>query len=267
MRCHYKQGLTSRVQFSIFNGVAGFHHVLSTRSGGVSSGAFDSLNLGFHVGDDAEAVRENRRRFAEQNNFKLENLVAAQQTHGTNARLVSQTEVGRGAACWEDALPDCDALITNEIRVPLLILVADCAPLLLVDTKERVCAVVHAGWRGALASIAGKTLETMKREFGTRAEDVLAAIGPCLQVENLEVGQEVAAQVEAVEPNAVVCSHWPKPHLDLRALIAEDLKRSGVLNSQLEISPLCPKERGDLFFSHRGQNGRAGRFGLVAWWE
>ncbi len=256
------------VQFSVFASIPGFHHALSTRHGGVSQGEFDSLNLAFHVGDEAELVRDNRRSWARQVGFAADHLVAAQQTHGVNIRVVLPEDSGRGALGWDAALPDCDALVTHEKKVPVLILVADCAPLLLVDPTERVCAVVHAGWRGALAGIAGKTVETMRSEWGTNPRDVLAAIGPCLSLENLEVSEEVAAVVEAKDSNSVIrASEWAKPHLDLRGLIQGDLVEAGVSRSNIEVSPFCPKERSDLFFSHRGQNGRAGRFGIVAWWE
>lgn len=254
------------MRFSIFQPIEGFRHAISTRAGGVSSGEFESANLAFHVGDDSECVRENRRRFASEAGYSGDNLICARQVHGDNVRVASGNERGRGSFDLDSALPDCDALITREPDLPLLILVADCAPVLLVDPINRVCAVVHAGWRGALAGIAGKAVQAMAEEFGTRAPDVLAAIGPCLSTANLEVGEEVAAQVERKDaPGVVRRAEWEKPHLDLRAMIARDL--AGVSVQNVEISPLCPRERNDLFFSHRGQNGRAGRFGVVAWWE
>jgi len=253
-------------QFSIFHPIEGFCHAISTRAGGVSSGELGSLNLAFHVEDDPECVRENRRRFAREAGCNAEDLVCAQQVHGDNVRVVSANECGRGGLDLDSALPDCDALLTREPNLPLLILVADCAPVLLVDLTTRACAVVHAGWRGAFAGIAGKAVQTMAREFGTRAPDVLATIGPCLSAANLEVGEEVAAQVESKgAPGVVRRPQWEKAHLDLRGMIARDLASVGV--TQIEISPLCPRERNDLFFSHRGRNGRAGRFGLVAWWK
>ncbi len=254
------------MQFSIFQAEKNFRHAISTRAGGVSSGDFEDLNLALHVGDDAERVRENRRRFATEAGYSAENLVCARQVHGESVRVVGANERGRGSFDFGSALPDCDALLTRESGLPLLILVADCAPVLLVDPINRACAVVHAGWRGALAGIAGKTVRTMEREFGTNASDVLAAIGPCLNIENLEVGEEVAAQVEKKDARCVVRRpEWEKPHLDLRGMIGRDLAGVGI--TRIEISPLCPRERNDLFFSHRGQNGRAGRFGVVAWFD
>ncbi|HEX8464547.1 MAG TPA: peptidoglycan editing factor PgeF, partial [Abditibacterium sp.] len=234
-------------------------------NGGTSQADFASLNLAFHVGDDAEHVRENRRLLARELGFPLENLVAAQQVHGDQIHIVTREDAGRGALDFDSALPDTDALLTAENRLPLLILVADCAPIILLDAQKQVLAVVHAGWRGALAGIAGKTARKMQSEFGSRAEDILVGIGPCLSIENLEVGPEVAAQVAEIDAEAVI-SGFARPHLDLRGLIGRDLQRAGVLPSHIETMPFCTKDDAR-FFSHRGQNGVAGRFGIVAWWD
>lgn len=245
--------------------VQGLHHALTTREGGVSGGGFESLNLAFHVGDEPERVRQNRRILARETGFDLQNLVAAQQVHGDAIHLVSRSDAGRGALDFASALPDTDALMVAEPNIPVLILVADCAPILLVDPEKRVLALVHAGWRGALAGIAGKTVARLQSEFGSVPEQILVGIGPCLSVENLEIGPEVAAQIESFDADAVI-SGWPKPHLDLRGLIGRDLGRAGVLESNIETMAECPKDDAR-FFSHRGQNGAAGRFGTVAWWE
>lgn len=254
--------------FSLFDEITGFHHAITTRAGGVSDEAFDSLNLGFHVGDDAAKVRENRAILADELGFPLRRLVCAQQIHENAIHTVIDEDAGRGSLDWKSAIPATDALITNRRNIPLLILVADCAPLVFVDEANRAFTVVHAGWRGALAGIAGLTIERMKLEFGSKPSSILVGIGPCLSVENLEIGEEVAAQIGFVDESSIVRkSSWAKPHLDLRGLIQRDLARAGVLTQHVETCELCPKERGDLFFSHRGQNGAAGRFGIVAWWK
>ncbi len=255
----------ARLQLLNLGDVTGLHHAVTTRDGGVSVGEFDSLNLAFHVGDNSEHVRENRRILAREMGFDIENLVAVQQVHGDQIQSVTRDAAGRGALDWETAIPGTDALITAERNLPLLILVADCAPILLVDAQKQVFAVVHAGWRGALAGIAGKTVRRMQTEFGSRPEDLLAGIGPYLCIENLEVGPEVAAQVEEVDAESVI-SGFAKPHLDLRGLIERDLQRAGVLSTRIKTMPWCSKNDAR-FFSHRGQNGLAGRFGIVAYWE
>jgi YfiH family protein len=254
------------LEFASLKSIATLRHAVTTREGGVSGGECASLNLAFHVGDDAQKVRENRRLLARQLDFNIESLVAAQQVHGDAIQIVRSEDAGRGALDWESAFHSTDTLITNEKNLPLLILVADCTPILLVDPVKQVLAVVHAGWRGALAGIAGKTIRKMQTEFGSAPNTVFAGIGPCLSFENLEVGEEVAAQVEKVDGEAVV-GGWDKPHLDLRGLIRRDLQRAGVLLQNIETLEICPKADNERFFSHRGQNGVAGRFGIVAWWQ
>ncbi len=253
------------LQFPSLASISGLKHALTTRAGGVSNGEFASLNLGFHVGDDLEKVRENRRILARELGFEPQNLVAAQQVHGDAICTVAARDAGRGALDWNSAIEGTDALVTAEGNLPLLILVADCAPILLVDPEKRVLAVVHAGWRGALAGIAGKTVARMQREFDCNAANILAGVGPCLGVENLEIGTEVAAQIESVDAAAII-GGFEKPHLDLRGMIARDLTGAGVLETHIEAMPFCPVEDAR-FYSHRGQKGAAGRFGIVAWWS
>jgi len=245
-----------------FSNFSGLSHQITTRQNGVSVGPYAARNLGLHVGDDANSVQKNRRLLAEENGFNIKQLVCAQQVHGKNISIISREDAGRGALDWESAIQASDALITDQTGIPLLILVADCAPILLFEPNRRVFAVVHAGWRGAVAGIAGETVELMKNHFGCDVATIQAGIGPCLCQENLEVGGEVAA---IIPQKSVLKPHGEKWLLDLRGLITLDLKAAGVQNENIEVSEFCPKDRPDLFFSHRGQNGVAGRFGIVAW--
>lgn len=249
------------LQFSTLSDIPNFHHAVTTREGGFSSGEFASLNLAFHIGDNAETVRRNRRALADKLGYNAERLVAAQQVHGDNCAVIASSDAGRGALDWESALPATDALITRETGVPLLILVADCAPMLLVEPDARILTLVHAGWRGAVAGIAGKTVARMVA-MGADAANIKAGIGPCLCAENLEVGGEVAA---LVEDKSALHPHGEKYRLDLRALLRRHLEEHGVRH--IEARPECPKRDGETFFSHRGQRGTAGRFGIVAWWR
>ena len=259
------------LRFTSLQDIPGLRHAVTTRDGGSSAGAFTSLNLGYHVGDDASRVTENRRRLANVLGYDAGRLVAAQQVHGTEAEVVTDVYCGRGAFDWDSAVPETDALILHDQQVPVLILVADCAPLLLVDPHQRVLAVVHAGWRGAVARVAARTVARMHSTFSSRPEDIRAGIGPCLCLDCFEVGPEVATVVSAVWPTAVIPaalhSNQMKPRLDLRALLGYDLQSAGVPAEHIESLPHCPRCMPQMFFSHRGQNGVAGRFGLVAWWE
>lgn len=240
--------------------IPNLRHAVTTREGGVSQGEFGSLNLGFHVQDDLADVRENRRLAGELYGYDASRLVAAQQVHGADYVSLGPAQAGNGAFGWDDAIPNADAIVTGARNLPLLIQVADCAPILLADADSDLFAVVHAGWRGALAGIAGKTADFM------RSDAIFAAIGPCLCPACLEVGPEVAAEVETIDPAAVL-SGWDKPHLDLRGLIQRDLERVGVAADRIEIMDRCPRCEPETFFSHRAQAGKAGRFGIVAWRE
>ncbi len=251
------------LQFPTFAAIPGLRHALTTRDGGFSSGPFASLNLAFHVGDAADPVRRNRRALAEKLGYDAEKLVAAQQVHGAACAVIGLDDAGRGALDWDSALPATDALITRESGVPLLILVADCAPILLVEPRARVLALVHAGWRGARAGIAANAVRQIN-ELGADASQIRAGIGPCLCPENLEVGAEVAA---LFDDRSALEKHGEKYRLDLRALIQGDLAEAGVAVANIETRAQCPKREGESFFSHRGQNGVAGRFGIVAWWD
>ncbi len=248
------------LQFPSLRDIPHFRHAITTRDGGFSIGEFASLNLGFHVGDDADVVRRNRRALAEKLGYNARNLVCAQQVHGADCLVADTSHVGRGALDWESAVPATDAIITARSGLPLLILVADCTPILLVDPSAHIFAVVHAGWRGALGGVAASAARQMET-LGARATDIRAGIGPCLCARNLEVGGEVAA---LVADKTVLETSGEKYLLDLRALVRRDLESVGV--RQIETLEICPQDDAD-FFSHRGQNGRAGRFGIVAWWE
>lgn len=254
--------MLSLLQFQSLQNIAGLQHAVTTRHGGISGEDFASLNLGYHVGDDAECVGENRRLLARELGYEAAHLVAAQQVHSAHSEVVDKSRRGRGAFDWNSAIEGTDALIVIEAQVPVLMLVADCAPLLIVDAENHVLAVVHAGWRGAVAGVASGVVRRMQQEFGSDAADLRVGIGPCLCVACLEIGPEVAEQA----PDAVV-DEWEKPHLDLRGLLRQDLAVAGVSSGQIEVMARCPKCESQTFFSHRGQSGSAGRCGLVAWWR
>lgn len=254
-------------RFASLQNIPGLRHAITTRHGGVSAAPFDSLNLGLHVGDDDAQVLANRGRVAQALGYEERDAVWAQQVHGANASVVTPRERGRGASFYADAICDSDALICASSGVPCWILVADCAPILLVHPARQVLAVVHAGWRGALSRITSRTLARMGEEFGVEAAEVRGGIGPCLCVECLEVGEEVALEPEcAGASTCIVRAGFEKPHLDLRRVLLDDLKAAGVREENVEVSGECPRCLSHKYFSHRGENGKSGRFGLVAWW-
>lgn len=247
--------------------VPGLGHAISTRHGGVSEGPYATLNLGGHVGDDPARVAGNRRLLAQAAGYAATELVTAQQVHGTRIVQATAADSRRGAFDWESALPEADGLLVTEPGLPVGILVADCAPVVVVDPVHRALALVHAGWRGALGRIASAAVQMLADTVGARPAELLVGVGPTLCTDCLEVGHEVGDAVQQVFGDAVLRLDAPKPHLDLRALLVADLAAAGVPPAQIAFHPACTRCQTARFFSHRGQGGHAGRFALVAWWH
>lgn len=239
--------------------------VVTTRSGGVSAGPYASLNLGLHVGDDPEAVVENRRRAAAALGLDLGRLVFGEQVHGAAVAVVGAGEGGRGATAQEDALPACDALVTAEAGVGLAVLMADCAPVVLVDPGGPQVAVVHAGWRGTAADVVGAAVGALVAR-GADPAALLAAVGPAVPPWRYEVGPEVVAAVRArLGPEAdgvLAATADGRYRLDLEGANRRLLLAAGVAADRL-LEPAGPTGAGLPFFSDRAARP-CGRFGLLA---
>lgn len=237
----------------------GFANAFSTRLGGVSPMPQDALNLAGFNEDEAENIYENRRRF-----LKLFHgdwvLTGCWQMHSADIRTVRDRE---------DAARDtehCDALVTNAPRILLGVKTADCVPIIIGDARSGACAAVHAGWRGTLASILPRALEQLATHYGTRAEDVRAAIGPAARACCYEVGSEV---IEAFRTRFPRSEHLFEPTREGHALIdlqranREQLLEAGVTPLHIHTAPLCTMCRTDLFFSYRREKSLYGRTGRL----
>jgi polyphenol oxidase len=247
-------------------GSAGADIAVTTRSGGVSASPYDTLNLGLHVGDDATNVVANRGRAAEAFGVGLGTLVFARQVHGATAAFVGGGDAGRGARSEHDAVADADVLVTSAPGVTLVILVADCVPLALVDPAARVLAVVHAGWRGTAAGVVGSALDAMA-EAGGAAARVRAWVGPGVDADRYQVTDEVRDGLAgAVQPAALDGGvarpdgpgHWL---VDLAAANRQQLLRRGVPGEQIYDCGVTTAD--DRFFSDRAARP-CGRFALLA---
>lgn len=178
------------LQWPIFDGFP-LDAVVTTRHGGVSPGPYGSMNLGLHVGDVPDAVLENRRRAASLLGLGPTDLVFCNQAHGREVVVVGEEERGRGALSLDDAIGGADALVTTTPRLGLVVMVADCVPIVLFDPVGGVLACVHAGWRGTVARVSEATIEQMTA-LGSRPADIRAGIGPAIPVDRYQVGEEVA---------------------------------------------------------------------------
>jgi polyphenol oxidase len=204
----------------------------STRVGGVSSGPYESLNLGILTDDDQALVEENRRRVLEQ--AAVEKVAFGHQVHGT--RMLEWHEPS------SRPLEEADAHATSREGLGLLVLVADCLPVALAGPGR--VAMLHCGWRGLAGGIVEQALATFD-------EPPAAALGPCIGQCCYEVGDEVLAEFRDIDGAA------EGRMLSLRAIAEAKLRGGGV--TRVENVDLCTSCRPDLFFSHRRDAGVTGR--------
>jgi YfiH family protein len=222
----------------------GYRFVVTDRSGGVSPAPFASLNLGGHVGDDAEAVRVNRGRLAAELDVPADHLVLMDQVHGDQVVQVDGP--------WDGPPPQCDALVTTRPDLALVVLVADCVPVLLAAPNEGVVGVAHAGRAGMVAGIAERVVDAM-RDLG--AHTIHGVVGPSVCARCYPVGERLRDEVSAVRPVTRSRSWRGEPSLDVSAGVLEQLASRRV---DIEQVPGCTVERADLFSYRR--DGRTGRF-------
>ena len=251
-------------------------HGVTYRYGGVSEDSFDSFNMGLHVGDDPEAVAENRKRLAQVLGVDPNYLTCGEQVHGVGVTRVTRELVGRGAFSWNDSIPDSDAIHTNLVNDPLLLLVADCVPVLVYDAVHHAVAVVHAGWRGAIAHIVERTMDSMHEAYGTLLEDCYLFIGPSIGGDSFEVSEEIAEQFRQ-DMRALGLSQVdevvryiqrdgqtiPTPHVDLKGYLEACVVQKGVPIEQVSVS-LTDTMTTDGCYSYRRDQGRTGRMAMFA---
>lgn len=239
--------------------------VVTTRSGGVSTGPYAELNLGLHVGDDPAAVVANRQRAAETVGLRLDDLVFAQQVHGRGVTVVGTADRGRGARRWEGAVEATDVLVTAETGVGLAMLVADCAPIVLYDPVGHAVAGVHAGWRGAVAGVAAAAVDALVAG-GSRRGNILAIQGPAVPAERYQVGEDVAVAAgeafgssvgEVLGPDGTGKWTFDVWGANERVLLSAGLRPGQVTTARLATLG------GHRFFSDRAERP-CGRFALLA---
>lgn len=228
-------------------------HGISTRLGGVSQGRVKSLNLSFKVGDDPLRVEENRILFMKTLGIPGINPATLNQIHGDGIHRVMKGE----RLPLDGVLGEGDAFITDVPGVPLMILMADCLPILFFDPVHRAVGLAHAGWRGTVSHVGAKVLLRMGEEFGTNPPDVQVALGPAIGSCCYEVGKDVAEQFQSVFPWAgeVLSPGTGKDKfkLNLEEANARQLLEVGVNPEHVLRAGLCTIRRGDLFYSHRAE--------------
>lgn len=251
------------IRFHAFDHLGFVNAAFSTRYGGVSTGCFAELNLGFDRGDSKENVRENYRLFCESMGVNTEILVLSDQVHETEIAAVTEEDTCKGKV--KKTLKGIDGLITDRKNVCLATSYADCVPLFFADPVKKVIASSHAGWRGTAAKMGQKTVNQMQKQFGCTKQDIIAVIGPSICQNCYEVSQDVAdafAKQYTKEQIAEImfCSNTAekKYQLDLWQANALQLKDAGLLAEHIHISGICTCCNSRLLFSHRASHGKRG---------
>jgi len=230
-------------------------HGIFTRQGGHSQPPYDSLNIGFNEKDDPDTVESNRSLIAGCIDAGRP-LVCAQQVHGSNVVSLKRADVSTDHAKIPEPITG-DAMITDIDGMPITIQIADCQAILMYDPVNSVIANVHSGWRGSIQNIVGKTIQRMQSDFSCRPSDIHAAVSPslgpcCSEFKNYQT--EIPEKFWHYRDNRNCFNFWE--------VTRDQLTEAGVLSEHIELSGLCTKCNGHLFYSYR-KNKETGRFAAV----
>ncbi|MCG6175187.1 peptidoglycan editing factor PgeF [Anoxybacillus sp. LAT_31] len=253
----------------LFDGWENVSVAFTTKRGGVSTGAFATLNLGMHVADDCDVVYENRKKVAEQLNVSLDRWVCADQVHGVHIEKVTNNHAGKGVRAYDTAVPHTDGLYTNERQLMLALCFADCVPLYFFSPSKKLIGLAHAGWKGTVHNIAG---EMVKRWNEEGADDIYVVIGPsigrcCYVVDDrvIEFVQKALVNSPQSLYNETSKGQYA---LDLKEMNKQLLQQAGVPSERIAVSSYCTSCEQSLFFSHRRDGGKTGRMmALIGWRE
>jgi len=239
---------------------SGVKSLITTRLGGVSAAPYDTFNLGDHVGDNPEFVRQNRQLLAK--SLPGEPLWL-KQTHSNNVLWVTTPELLNGNTLAENLLLPYDASFTHQKNKVCVVMSADCIPILLTDKKASFVAAVHAGWRGVENGIIARTISCI----GAPGADMLAYIGPAICKNHFEVGQDVFdlfVNLDSNNANHFTKSGEDKYYCDLTEIAKFQLMKEGLLSYNIYSSDMCTYCDKEKFFSHR-RDEVTGRIASLIW--
>jgi len=259
MRCCHHPSKLTRHTFENLSMVPHLVHGVFTRHGGISQKPYATLNVAWNNGDAPEAVRENLLRV--KNAMYLEELVAGYQTHGDTIHVVDEECLAQ-ATVRDPVLftPPGDALVTGLRGVGLLIKIADCQAIFLVDPVREIIANVHCGWRGSTMAIPEKVVGFLRDRFGCRPENILAGVSPslgpcCAEFRNY--------------PEELPAPFWSfqtKPsYFDFWAITRSQLIRAGLRPEHIEVAGRCTVCESSDFFSYRGEKTTGRNATVLAW--
>ncbi|WP_241158154.1 polyphenol oxidase family protein [Adlercreutzia sp. ZJ138] len=246
----------------------GVRIAFSSRDGGVSESPYRSLNLGSHVGDNPQAVQENRAVLLEALGAADVRLIVPNQVHGTTVVVVDNPSAAAFDRATDEAQEGADAIVVAVPRTAALLCFADCVPVIVVSPSGAFV-VAHAGWRGALAGVAACAVQQLvhacERQGGcTDPSRYNAYIGPHIGAECFETGDDVRARFRERYGEACLVG---ERNVDLDRTLAINLGEAGVSPDRIAHARVCTVCRSDEYYSYRAEGGVCGRHGAIAFKE
>lgn len=213
-----------------------------------------SGNLAFHVGDDELHVEKNHEVLAKELGYNKESLVYMRQIHSDIVHIVTDEDF--------NSPPTCDALITNRANTPIMVMVADCSPILFYDEAQKVIAAVHAGRQGAFKNIVKKTVDSFIYDFNSEAKDLHVSVGASIGVCCYEVGREIYDEALKLGFEYALDIRDEKYYLNINKILKSQLLTCGVKDENIELSNTCSCCNTNTYFSYRAEQN-TGRFSGV----
>jgi len=252
---------TGDIRYYTFNLLKenGLFHAALTRNGGFSPDPWRSLNLGGTVGDEPARVRANKERVFTTLGCSIQDIYDVWQVHSAEVVCVDEPRP------FYDPHKKADAILTNKPGVILFMRFADCVPIVLYDPTQRVVGIVHAGWLGTVKQVAKAAINRMDEVYGCKPENILAGIGPSIAAHHYPVGEDVAAHIRSSfgeDAASFLSGEDGRITFDLWEANRMLLQDAGV--KQIEVSGICTACHLEDWYSHRGEFGRTGRFGVIA---
>lgn len=238
-------------------------HCFTTRNGGVSTGIYSSLNLGFNRGDEKEHVMKNYQRICKAIGVSVDSLVLSRQVHETNIAKVTSENRGNGII-YPNKWDSVDGIYTTEKDVTLVTHYADCVPLFFYAPKAKMIGLAHAGWRGTVGEIAKVMVDLWHNKEKIPLEEIEVAIGPSIGPCHFEVDKEVADEFIQLFGQVPFIQYHPLNHkysINLWECNRQILIKNGIPEKNIYISGICTCCHHDLFFSHRASQGKRGTLG------
>lgn len=236
----------------------GVLHGFTTRLGGVSEAPFDSMNMSMMRNDPPVNVDENFIRLCNAYGLDYNSLAIVNHEHGTNILRLDASHGGKGL--YRMPFKPCDGFVTNDPGVTLVTIHADCSAVFLYDRELRAIGLAHAGWKGTLGRIGQKLAERMGAEFGSKPENLLAAIGPCICFDCFEVDHELGERFRSEFNSSWIVKPGVegKAYVDIRGALVIQLLDAGLQPKNISIMDLCTYENKSLLFSYRRDSDNAG---------